>query len=376
MASKFYDVLMVGGFPPPVHGMSAITDVIYRRLLREGVRVRKMDVSPISLSSSFFIKMARIWPFMKAWLGILSIARTDGELGYAKVYVALSGGWGMLFDLITITICRLKGVGCVLHHHSFSYFYKKSVLADVLFRVGGKGRLSHVVLCEEMSDAMKMLYPGSGDVIVLSNASLIHLEDMEASSRSKISTVGYLSNITSEKGGDIFINLAYASKKHGLPLRFIMAGPCTDEGLRSKINGAVAAGFLEWCGPVYGEKKADFWRQADVFVFPTKYRNEAEPLVLWEAFSWGTPVISFRRGCIATQMGDKGGVLLSKKDDFVNVSLAVLIDWLNPDNYSAASKSALDRYIEAQTKSQESWVNFLIALGVDHKALSLQHAGS
>ena len=41
-----------------------------------------------------------------------------------------------------------------------------------------------------------------------------------------------------------------------------------------------------------------FWKDADIFVFPTYYHNECFPLVILEAMEQGLPVISTNAGAI------------------------------------------------------------------------------
>ena len=49
---------------------------------------------------------------------------------------------------------------------------------------------------------------------------------------------------------------------------------------------------VTWNGQVSGEEKWDFFRQADIFCFPTFYRTEGFPVVLLEAMMFGLPVVS------------------------------------------------------------------------------------
>jgi glycosyltransferase involved in cell wall biosynthesis len=45
-------------------------------------------------------------------------------------------------------------------------------------------------------------------------------------------------------------------------------------------------------GPVYDLEKRSLFRQADIFVLPTNYENEAFPLVVLEAYAYGLPVVT------------------------------------------------------------------------------------
>ena len=51
-------------------------------------------------------------------------------------------------------------------------------------------------------------------------------------------------------------------------------------------------------GRRYGSEKDVFWKDADIFVFPTYYHNECFPLVILEAMEQGLPVISTNEGGI------------------------------------------------------------------------------
>ena len=55
---------------------------------------------------------------------------------------------------------------------------------------------------------------------------------------------------------------------------------------------------MNYWGRRYGSEKDVFWRDADIFVFPTYYHNECFPLVILEAMEQGLPVISTNEGGI------------------------------------------------------------------------------
>ena len=56
--------------------------------------------------------------------------------------------------------------------------------------------------------------------------------------------------------------------------------------------------MVNYWGRRYGGEKELFWKDADIFVFPTYYHNECFPLVILEAMEQGLPVISTNEGGI------------------------------------------------------------------------------
>jgi len=83
------------------------------------------------------------------------------------------------------------------------------------------------------------------------------------------------------------------------------------------------AGALDYRGRVLGDDKAKFYRDIDVFVFPTTYANEAQPLVVFEAKASGNDVIAYDRGCIRKQL-DETDLLIPADGAFTDIAIAWL----------------------------------------------------
>jgi glycosyltransferase involved in cell wall biosynthesis len=96
-----------------------------------------------------------------------------------------------------------------------------------------------------------------------------------------------------------------------------------------------AAGDVEYVGPVYGGQKERFYRQLDVFLFPTNYANEAEPLVIYEAMRQGVHVIACDRGAIAEMLSNGAGLAFSREQ--MVESAAAHIAKLNDDRQALAA---------------------------------------
>jgi glycosyltransferase involved in cell wall biosynthesis len=72
----------------------------------------------------------------------------------------------------------------------------------------------------------------------------------------------------------------------------------------------------ESLGPNICDIKDRFYERLDLFLFPTRYANEAEPFVTLDALRSGVPVIACDRGAIAELLGNGAGVVF--RIDFVD----------------------------------------------------------
>ena len=133
-----------------------------------------------------------------------------------------------------------------------------------------------------------------------------------------------------------------------------MAGPSTSTDTKHLLAEAQSE-FLqdfEYRGSVADGDKHKFYNDIDVFVFPTRYRNEAQPLVLFEAMGHGVPVVAYNRGCIADDLAH-AGIAVARDRDFAQTVAPVLAQWdANRQTLESASKTALKRAEQAYAEGQ------------------------
>jgi len=67
---------------------------------------------------------------------------------------------------------------------------------------------------------------------------------------------------------------------------------------------------VRWIKGAVGVDKAALFREADIFVLPTRYAVEAQPLVLLEAMASGCAIITTRAGQITTILDEQSAVFL------------------------------------------------------------------
>jgi glycosyltransferase involved in cell wall biosynthesis len=332
--------------------MALMNQVLFERLKLDGWDVEKLDTSPQISFNPVFSKLSRIKIFFSIWGYLL-----NNDLTGSRVCLALSGGWGQVYDFVTVLLCRIKGARCVLHHHSVVYLDKWQIITALLFLAAGR-KAVHIVLCQSMKNNLQKKYK-CREVVLLSNIALSAHRDLQKK-RNRLKTIGFLSNVTREKGGWEIIELADEIHKRGLPLKCKVAGPCLDSGLRHALHNAHQRGVLEWTGPVFESAKLNFWNSLDAFIFPT--RNEAEPLVVWEALLAGIPVIAYDRGCISVQVGDAGKII-PKDDNFVESALQQIGLWLrDPKLYKSCLQSIKRRRMVAVSSAENQWEEYIANL--------------
>ena len=93
-----------------------------------------------------------------------------------------------------------------------------------------------------------------------------------------------------------------------------------------------------------------FWKDADIFVFPTYYHNECFPLVILEAMEQGLPVISTNEGGIPDIIDhDNSGYTVEKNNP---IDLASAIERLlkEPELRNSMGKAGRRRFEEKFTE--------------------------
>lgn len=121
--------------------------------------------------------------------------------------------------------------------------------------------------------------------------------------QNRIPTLGFLAEISSRKGVfELIEGLGHYLATHpGAPIRLKIAGQARKGSqayfqrcrVLARDNGAEA--HIEWCDPVRGEQRGEFYRSLDVFVCPSRF--ESFGLTPLEALWQGVPV------CAAPNMG-------------------------------------------------------------------------
>jgi glycosyltransferase involved in cell wall biosynthesis len=284
------------------------------------------------------------------------IAKRDTNL-----YLALSGGRGQCIDLFYVLIARVFRRTIFIHHHSYVYINAPTALNRCFFALVRNE--NHIVLSPKMGESLSRAYAlDPARVRVVSNAAFYSgdgAHQVQVNDAAPLQ-LGFLSNITFEKGFVEFFDVLASLKQRGIAYRAHIAGPVAADARQTLDRLLRSTADVAYVGPLYGEDKERFYRQLDVFLFPTRYANEAEPLVIYEAMRRGVHVIACDRGAIAEMLRDGAGLVFSR--DSVVEAAAKHLEYFSNDRralLSAKSRSMqqAQRILSAGKTSLENLVS-------------------
>ncbi|MEN6617150.1 MAG: glycosyltransferase family 4 protein [Syntrophorhabdus sp.] len=333
-------LFMIGAFPPPVHGMAAVNAAVRELFKRAGVEPVVLDVAAESLNRSFAVRLGRLPKVTRGLMRLLFQHKIrDGSL-----YMSISGGFGQIYEILFLIVARFYRMRTYLHHHNFVYLDRPSFITRVLTTVAGS-RSVHITQSHGMKARLMKNYTSVRRTVPVSN--VVFLTDSETRMHlphTRLKTIGFISNITEQKGIFEFLQLAAFCEAQGLGLEAKVAGPFQDVYTERRVRqrfGELSA--VEYIGPVYGTDKACFFGTIDTLIFPS--RSEADPVTIYEAMQAAVPVIAYGRGCIPEVVSPACGLVIDPAESFLPASLNQLKRWMdNSRSYNEASRSAVERF--------------------------------
>jgi len=180
-------------------------------------------------------------------------------------------------------------------------------------------RSIHVVLGPKMGERLSTIYGVKPEQIeLLSNISFFKEDKAEVRSSQKELVIGHMANLCVDKGIEVFAGLCRELKARNMLFKAKIAGPFADVGSEKVVKELLLElDEVEYLGSVYSVDKETFFQSLDVFVFPSKYKNEAEPLVLYEAAQYGALNLGTQRGCMQDVIRDIQGFSFPEDENLV-----------------------------------------------------------
>lgn len=306
-------MLMVCSLPPPVHGQSLVSDALVHYFEQSGRKFDIQDISPGNNTGVLYhvTRVGRVF----AALAKVCISKHD------IIYLSSEAKFGVFYLIGIVGIGRILRKKMFLHHHVYSYINENSILHNFLIWLTGRGCV-HIMLSPKMGKDFKERFGKHHCCINLHNACFIDDVMQKKYERDENTgekyTLGFIGRLESSKGFDSFIELVEKFQDNER-IHFMVGGEYRDTEYEARVRSLQAelGARFELCGFVKNERKAEFYRSIDLLFFPSRYVNEASPMVCFEALAVGVPVVVTRVGAVVDIVDGECGVVLDLTTDLV-----------------------------------------------------------
>ena len=292
-------VVMVAASMPPVQGQALVAHRVGELLTTEGHETRFVSRNPSRLHRGAKYYAAVLIRLCRAVATSVRLRWRTPK----SVYVTSSGGLGVAAEGLCVALLLRRRDRLVVHHHSFAYLTKRSSVFRITCRTAYR-HAHHVVLCQHMAELLIGTGVAPERVSVVSNAGFIDAPTIgtTVSLGSDVQLrLGHLSNLSIEKGLDLVVGILGDTPDN---VSLTLFGTPVDSESATTLRLALSRfpRRLRHVQPTDRTAVWEFFNSIDLFVFPSRYRNEAAPLVVLEALAAGVPVIASDRGCIPSQL--------------------------------------------------------------------------
>jgi glycosyltransferase involved in cell wall biosynthesis len=349
-------VLVISQLPPPVHGSTIMTRILLDALEEGGVSTRIVD-----RRFSQHVSDVGKFSFRKVVSSFGLLIRLRRELtDYLPTHVIFfctNRKASFLVDWAISEVLRRQKVPLINYIHTQGY--TALGLSGWLWKVL-VGRLltasDHTVSLSKSLEPDVARWARSGSVSSIPNTTQ-RVPEQGVAPLSTKPNVLFLSNLIPEKGAMEFIEMAKRVVDSGYAGLFHMVGATADsefvDSLIAKVTELGLGDRLSIRGAANTSEKWDYLKDATVLVFPSRYRFEAQPLVVLESLAVGTPVVAFAIGGIRDML--QNGITGFCIEEFDELELAHSVSQIMGDPELRAAMSSAARQNYSITYGPESY---------------------
>ncbi|AWH73725.1 hypothetical protein DCS32_06000 [Dokdonia sp. Dokd-P16] len=304
-------ILIVGPFPEPTTGVSLANQVASNLLIKSGFKVTIVNTSFSELDEklgSFSFK--KFWHNLKYNTAAFKVFSNDilyitpGQTFFGVLKYALFIGFGTLSRKRIIT--HIHG-----NHLGTAYEQMSSVQQRIVHFLMSKSNTGIVLSQSLIANLTPFLQ--SKDIHVLPNFAEEYLQENIIKTYTAPRFI-YLSNLMEEKGILIFLRALKILQDKGVLFNAQIGGGVTSE-MWSQVNPLLLTlKNVDYKGVVRGKEKKELFEWGNVFVLPTYYAMEGQPISILEAMATGSLIVTTTQGGIVDVIEDgKHGFFVEKQ---------------------------------------------------------------
>ncbi|MBT2257839.1 glycosyltransferase family 4 protein [Priestia megaterium] len=301
-------IYVVGQLPPPIHGLSKALDILINsKVINEKYSVEALDIKNNK----------------KILLHINRLIKSRTDLYYFTISQTL---FGNLRDMLLLLILLKKKKKIIIHYHG-GYYKKLFGKMSIIQKFINKRLISQIDVMIALGDSLKVIFE---DVIKMEKIKVCEnfVEDTSLIEKSQFNfkyiqvkekkqlEILYLSNFIETKGYKDVLEAAKLLKDNP-NIIFHFAGAFYSKREKDEFDKFISRhdinATVKYYGIVKGVEKKNLLEKCDIFVLPTYYPNEGQPISIIEAMGNGLGVISTNHAGIPDILSEKNGFIVNKQ---------------------------------------------------------------
>jgi len=309
-------ILLIGPLPKPITGVSLANKTLLACFRKKGIQVSAINtISKLGVSSKGgeHFSLLKVIEFLLIYLKVFKI-------GFPNIIYCTPGQtfFGVAKYAPFIFYAKLFKIPYVIHLHGNYLGREYSQLVGWKKRVFKKliaGAAAGIVLSKSLRKNFEGLIPQTCvfEVKNFVNEYIILKNLQEKSYEQPVFL--FLSNLMKEKGIGAFLDALAVLKSENKKFKAFIAG-AIETGMKERIEQKLEAlkPEAEYLGVVQGKEKRAVLLRSNIFVFPTFYAMEGQPIALLEAMATGNiPVVTAHAG-IPDVVSPENAVFVEKEN--------------------------------------------------------------
>lgn len=291
-------ILLIGPVPNPITGVSLANRIIIDNLylytkvkvdfINTNYPILKEDIGKFSFSKVFF--------YIGQYNKINKINKVD------KVYITIGQTFfGVLKYYPYFLLSKLLNKEIIVHLHGNHLFNEYKSLRGIKKFIFKK-ILSMTDKAVVLSNSLRNNFTpfiSENKIYVLENFVEDFLYDNVLEKKFEKLRIIYLSNLMKEKGILDLLEALLILKAKNIPFEAKIAGDI-DSSMKSIIDKYLVelSNEVDYLGIVYKDEKKELLNWGNIFIFPTYYAMEGQPISIFEAMATGNIILTTKHAGI------------------------------------------------------------------------------
>lgn len=366
-------ICVIGPLPPPMNGLTKALDTILRsNQFNSALNINMVNLSSSQVGMSGQFSFQKVRALIRALINLKDIQKREKKINTYYLTIAQST-FGCLRDvtLLNQIYNNKENARVVLHLHGggFQRFYKNAnpILRDLIKRYYSKAD-TLIVLSHNLKSMFDGVVNKEKIQVVencVDNAFLISDSDIEKKLRitkSKSLRIVYLSNMIKTKG---YLDVLCAAKilnEMKIDCEFIFAGKFVNYEQKNEFYKFIIDNrlddYVKYLGVVGGEDKKGLLMNGDIFILPTYYPPEGQPISILEAMASGMAIITTKHGGIPDIISEGVNGFFVREQDPKTISEKVIEMVHNPQIVIDMGKN--NRRVIMEKHLEKHYINNMI----------------